>query len=116
MLLALAVTPAGALSFVDLARQLFGLQDLITTRHLENMCKIMLGTGLIVAYAYIMETFMACLNPAAMERTPTSTATTPAMPMAAAATAPRRWGMLMSPNFVIEAICRSQLTGPLMKG
>lgn len=41
------------------ARQWFGLKDLITIRHLENMCKIMLGTGLIVAYAYSVEFFTA---------------------------------------------------------
>jgi molybdopterin-containing oxidoreductase family membrane subunit len=41
------------------ARQWFGLKDLITIRHLENMCKIMLGTGLIVATAYLTEFFTA---------------------------------------------------------
>ncbi len=41
------------------ARQMFGLQDLITTRHLENMCKIMLATGTIVGYAYAVEFFTA---------------------------------------------------------
>ncbi|MBV8902102.1 MAG: polysulfide reductase NrfD [Acidobacteriia bacterium] len=40
-------------------RSAYGLQGLITDRHLENSGKIMLATGLIVAYAYIMETFMA---------------------------------------------------------
>jgi molybdopterin-containing oxidoreductase family membrane subunit len=35
------------------------LQDLITPRHIENMAKIMLGTGLMVAYAYSVEFFMA---------------------------------------------------------
>ncbi len=40
-------------------RQWFGLQDLITLRHIENMAKIMLGTGLIVAYAYSVEFFVA---------------------------------------------------------
>ena len=29
------------------------------TRHLDNMAKVMLATGLIVAYGYLMETFMA---------------------------------------------------------
>ena len=41
------------------ARQWFGLKDLITLRHIENMCKIMLGTGLIVAYAYMTEFWTA---------------------------------------------------------
>jgi Ni/Fe-hydrogenase subunit HybB-like protein len=40
-------------------RAMFGLQDLITMRHLDNMAKIMLATGLFVAYGYLMETFMA---------------------------------------------------------
>jgi hypothetical protein len=34
------------------ARKWFGLKDLITLRHLENMCKIILATGLMVGYAY----------------------------------------------------------------
>ena len=28
-------------------------------RHLDNMAKVMLATGLIVAYGYMMEAFMA---------------------------------------------------------
>jgi len=40
-------------------RKLYGLQDFITMRHLQNMAKVMLATGLIVAYGYMMETFMA---------------------------------------------------------
>ncbi len=41
------------------ARELFGLKDIITLRHIDNMCKIMLATGLIVAYAYADEFFTA---------------------------------------------------------
>jgi Ni/Fe-hydrogenase subunit HybB-like protein len=40
-------------------RKIYGLEDFITMRHLKNMAKIMLATGLIVAYGYMMETFMA---------------------------------------------------------
>jgi Ni/Fe-hydrogenase subunit HybB-like protein len=40
-------------------RSIYGLQGLITIRHLDNSAKLMLGTGMIVAYAYIMETFTA---------------------------------------------------------
>ena len=40
-------------------RAIYGLQDFITMRHLENMAKVMLATGLIVAYGYLMEAFMA---------------------------------------------------------
>jgi molybdopterin-containing oxidoreductase family membrane subunit len=38
-------------------RVLYGLQDFLTLRHLENMAKVMLVTGLIVFYGYIMEAF-----------------------------------------------------------
>jgi molybdopterin-containing oxidoreductase family membrane subunit len=38
-------------------RAAFNLRDLITMRHLENMGKVMLATGLIVFYGYIMEVF-----------------------------------------------------------
>ena len=41
------------------ARALFGLKEIITMRHIENMAKVMLGTGLIVAYAYAVEFFTA---------------------------------------------------------
>src|SRR5436305_71565 len=40
-------------------RALYGLKDFITGKHLENMAKIMLATGLMVAYGYFMEVFMA---------------------------------------------------------
>jgi len=40
-------------------RAIFGLRDFITDRHLQNMAKVMLATGLIVAYGYLVEIFMA---------------------------------------------------------
>jgi Ni/Fe-hydrogenase subunit HybB-like protein len=40
-------------------RKFYNLEDFITMRHLGNMAKVMLATGLIVAYGYMMETFMA---------------------------------------------------------
>jgi Ni/Fe-hydrogenase subunit HybB-like protein len=40
-------------------RKAYGLEDYITMRHLENMAKVMLATGLIVAYGYFFEFFMA---------------------------------------------------------
>jgi molybdopterin-containing oxidoreductase family membrane subunit len=40
-------------------RAAYRLEDFITMRHLENMAKVMLATGLIVAYGYMMETFTA---------------------------------------------------------
>jgi Ni/Fe-hydrogenase subunit HybB-like protein len=40
-------------------RKYYGLGDMITMRHLDNSAKIMLATGLIVAYGYFIETFLA---------------------------------------------------------
>jgi Ni/Fe-hydrogenase subunit HybB-like protein len=40
-------------------RAVYGLEDFITLRHLQNMAKVMLVTGLIVAYGYMVEAFMA---------------------------------------------------------
>src|SRR6266851_2934257 len=39
-------------------RAVYKLEDFITMRHLENMAKVMLATGLIVGYGYVMEFFM----------------------------------------------------------
>jgi len=39
-------------------RKFYGVGDFITQRHLENSAKVMLATGLIVAYGYAMEAFM----------------------------------------------------------
>ena len=40
-------------------REYLGLKELVTIRHLENMAKIVLATGMIVGYAYAMEFFIA---------------------------------------------------------
>jgi molybdopterin-containing oxidoreductase family membrane subunit len=40
-------------------RALYGLHQVVTTRHLNSMANVMLATGLIVAYGYILETFFA---------------------------------------------------------
>jgi Ni/Fe-hydrogenase subunit HybB-like protein len=40
-------------------RAIYQLEDFITMRHLQNMALIVLATGLIVAYGYLMEIFMA---------------------------------------------------------
>ncbi len=47
-------------------RAIYGLRDMITMRHIDWMCKIMLATGLIVFYGYILEVFYAyySANPA----------------------------------------------------
>ncbi len=40
-------------------RKFYGLEGLVTERHINNMAKVMLATGLIVAYGYAMEAFFA---------------------------------------------------------
>ena len=50
---------AMVLTLVIPFRRVYRLQDLITTRHLDVMGQVMLATGLMVAYGYIMEAFMA---------------------------------------------------------
>jgi molybdopterin-containing oxidoreductase family membrane subunit len=40
-------------------RKFYHLEDFITQRHLRNMAKIMLATGLMVGYGYGIEAFMA---------------------------------------------------------
>jgi Ni/Fe-hydrogenase subunit HybB-like protein len=41
------------------ARRLFGFKHVVTGKHLDNMAKVMLATGLMVSYGYAMEHFMA---------------------------------------------------------
>ncbi len=40
-------------------RSVYGLQGLITDKHLDNSAKVMMATGLIVGYSYILEAFTA---------------------------------------------------------
>jgi molybdopterin-containing oxidoreductase family membrane subunit len=40
-------------------RKFYGLEDFVTMRHLNYMARVMLATGLFVAYGYMMEAFMA---------------------------------------------------------
>ena len=40
-------------------RAVYGLEDFITSRHLQNMAKVLLATGLIVAYGYMTEIFFS---------------------------------------------------------
>src|SRR2546423_8504163 len=48
-------------------RAIYGLDDFITSRHLQNMAKVMLVTGLIVAYGYLTEAFIAWYSADAYE-------------------------------------------------
>lgn len=49
-------------------RKAFHLEGLITKRHLDNSAKLMLATGLIVAYGYMIEVFMAWYSGNEFER------------------------------------------------
>jgi molybdopterin-containing oxidoreductase family membrane subunit len=40
-------------------RRLYNLEDFITMRHLDNMARVILATGMFVSYGYLMEAFMA---------------------------------------------------------
>jgi hypothetical protein len=40
-------------------RRVYGFEDFVTLRHLDYMGRVLLATGMIVAYGYMMETFVA---------------------------------------------------------
>src|SRR4051812_12210684 len=50
---------AMVLTLIIPARRFMGLKHVVTARHLDAMAKVMLCTGLIVAYGYVMEHFAA---------------------------------------------------------
>jgi molybdopterin-containing oxidoreductase family membrane subunit len=49
-------------------RVMFKLQDFITMRHLENMAKVTLVTGLVVVYGYLCEAFFGWYSASEYER------------------------------------------------
>jgi len=49
-------------------RKYYHLEDMITMRHLQNSAKVMLATGLIVAYGYFFEAFIALYSGSTYER------------------------------------------------
>jgi Ni/Fe-hydrogenase subunit HybB-like protein len=49
-------------------RKIYRLEDFITPRHLDNMAKVMLATGLFVAYGYLTEAFTAWYSGNGIER------------------------------------------------
>ena len=49
-------------------RRFYGFEGLITVRHLDNMAKVMLATGLVVAYGYMNEVFLAWYSGNLFER------------------------------------------------
>jgi len=50
---------AMALVLAIALRSYFGLGSIITERHLDNLAKVLLATGLFVAYSYVCEVFFA---------------------------------------------------------
>jgi len=50
------------------AREWFGLKDLVTPMHIENMCKIIIATGSMVGLAYATEFFIAWYSGNLVER------------------------------------------------
>jgi molybdopterin-containing oxidoreductase family membrane subunit len=58
---------AMVLTLVIPIRAYYGLHDFITMRHIQNMAKVMLATGLIVVYGYSVEAFMAWYSASSWE-------------------------------------------------
>ncbi|MEM7247875.1 MAG: NrfD/PsrC family molybdoenzyme membrane anchor subunit [Acidobacteriota bacterium] len=58
---------AMVMTLMIIARKFFGLEQIVTMRHFENMVKIMMLTGMIVGYAYAMEFFIAWYSGSEME-------------------------------------------------
>ena len=50
---------AMVLNLIIPVRKIYHLESVITLRHLNNAANVMLATGLMVAYGYLMEAFMA---------------------------------------------------------
>jgi molybdopterin-containing oxidoreductase family membrane subunit len=59
---------AMVLTLLLITRRVMGLQALITPRHLECMAKVLLTTGLLVAFAYATEVFIAWYSGSQAER------------------------------------------------
>jgi len=59
---------AMVLNIVIPLRKWYGLENVVTKKHLDNMAKVMLATGLIVAYGYIFDIFFAWYSGDAAEQ------------------------------------------------
>ena len=59
---------AMVLTLVIPTRAIFGLENIITMRHIHNMAKVMLATGLVVLYGYTMEAFVSWYSAAQFEQ------------------------------------------------
>jgi molybdopterin-containing oxidoreductase family membrane subunit len=80
-------------------RAWFRLEDFITLRHLDNMAKVMLGTGLLVSYGYLMEGFMAWYGGSPYEKSVFLT-------RMAGPYAPLFWGLLVCNGVVPHLLWR----------
>jgi Ni/Fe-hydrogenase subunit HybB-like protein len=49
-------------------RAAFGLEEFITSRHLDNAAKLLLASGMLVAYGYLSEAFFAWYSGSTFER------------------------------------------------
>jgi Ni/Fe-hydrogenase subunit HybB-like protein len=58
---------AMVLTLVIPVRALFRLQDIITLRHIDNCAKLVLATGLMVSYGYLVEYFLGWYSAADYE-------------------------------------------------
>jgi len=59
---------AMVVTLLVMMRELFGMKNIITLNHLENMNKIIMATGMMVGYAYTMEFFIAWYSGVEFER------------------------------------------------
>jgi molybdopterin-containing oxidoreductase family membrane subunit len=59
---------AMVLTLLVITREVLDLKQFITLKHFENMNKIMLATGMMVGYAYILEFFIAWYSGSDWER------------------------------------------------
>jgi Ni/Fe-hydrogenase subunit HybB-like protein len=59
---------AMVVTLMILARRVYHLENLITMKHLDNMCKVMLATSMIVGYSYAVEFFTAFFSGNPYER------------------------------------------------
>ncbi len=57
-------------------RKLYKLEAFVTTKHLDNMAKVMLATGLMLSYGYLFETFFGWYSGDAAEQYAIITRTT----------------------------------------
>lgn len=89
-------------------RAAFRLHDIITPRHLNSMSKVMLTTGLIVAYGYLMENFTAWYSGDLFE-------ITQLRERLFGANAPMYWFQIFCNVVVTQALWFRQVrTGPLL--